>query len=141
MWWLFFILFLLISVVSSTVLFFSLRRINQYENLILQKSITLTSRALFDDLDGWVGYEDEYVILNDNITGTIIDGSHDINGEGFESTILITSDDDECVSPLIFGFTIQGGSGTVVLIEEDTREEEVNEQLADITYELKRVIK
>ena len=42
----------------------------------------------------------------------------DINGEGFESTILITSP-DECVSPLIFGFTIQGGSGTVVLVEED----------------------
>ena len=36
MWWLFFILFILVSVVSSTLLFFSLRRINQYENLILQ---------------------------------------------------------------------------------------------------------
>ena len=36
MWWTFFILFLLISIVSSTVLFFSLRRITQYENLILQ---------------------------------------------------------------------------------------------------------
>ena len=36
MWWLFFILFFLISVVSSTLLFYSLRRINQYENLILQ---------------------------------------------------------------------------------------------------------
>ena len=36
MWWLFFILFMLISVVSSTLLFFSLRRINQYESLILQ---------------------------------------------------------------------------------------------------------
>ena len=36
MWWLFFILFFLISVVSSTLLFFSLRRINQYEELILQ---------------------------------------------------------------------------------------------------------
>ena len=36
MWWVFFILFLLISVVSSTLLFFSLRRINQYEDLILQ---------------------------------------------------------------------------------------------------------
>ena len=59
-----------------------------YENLILQKSITLTSRAYFDDLDGWVGYEDEYVVLNDNITGPIIDGSMDINGEGFENTSL-----------------------------------------------------
>ena len=36
MWWLFFILFFLISVVSSTVLYFSLRRINQYESLIEQ---------------------------------------------------------------------------------------------------------
>ena len=36
MWWLFFILFFLISVVSSTLLFYSLRRINQYENLIEQ---------------------------------------------------------------------------------------------------------
>ena len=36
MWWLFFILFFLISVVSSTILYFSLRRINQYENLIIQ---------------------------------------------------------------------------------------------------------
>ena len=36
MWWTFFILFFLISVVSSTLLYFSLRRINQYEGLILQ---------------------------------------------------------------------------------------------------------
>tara|TARA_Y100000593_G_scaffold83890_1_gene158521 strand:- start:121 stop:411 length:291 start_codon:yes stop_codon:yes gene_type:complete len=36
MWWLFFILFFLISVVSTTLLFYSLRRINQYENLITQ---------------------------------------------------------------------------------------------------------
>ena len=36
MWWTFFILFFLISVVSSTILFFSLRRINQYENLIVE---------------------------------------------------------------------------------------------------------
>ena len=37
MWlWIFLILFFLISVVTSTLLFFSLRRINQYENLIVQ---------------------------------------------------------------------------------------------------------
>ena len=35
-WWIFFVLFFLISVVSSTLLYFSLRRINQYEELILQ---------------------------------------------------------------------------------------------------------
>jgi len=36
MWWVFFVLFFLISVVSSTLLFFSLKRITQYEELILQ---------------------------------------------------------------------------------------------------------
>ena len=36
MWWLLTILFFLISVVSSTILYFSLRRINQYEGLIIQ---------------------------------------------------------------------------------------------------------
>jgi len=36
MWWVFFTLFFLISVVSSTLLFFSLKRINQYEDLITQ---------------------------------------------------------------------------------------------------------
>ena len=37
MWgWIFFSLFFLISVVLSTLLFYSLSRINQYENLILQ---------------------------------------------------------------------------------------------------------
>ena len=36
MWWTFFIIFFLISVVSSTLLFFSLKRINQYEDLLLQ---------------------------------------------------------------------------------------------------------
>jgi hypothetical protein len=36
MWWTFFIIFFLISVVSSTLLFFSLKRINQYEDLITQ---------------------------------------------------------------------------------------------------------
>ena len=36
MWWTFFIIFFLISVVTSTLLYFSLRRITQYEELILQ---------------------------------------------------------------------------------------------------------
>ena len=36
MWWLFFIIFFLISVVSSTLLYFSLRRINQYEGFIIE---------------------------------------------------------------------------------------------------------
>ena len=36
MWWVFFILFFLISVASTTLLYFALRRINQYESLIVQ---------------------------------------------------------------------------------------------------------
>ena len=36
MWWLLTILFFIISVVTSTLLFYSLRRITQYEEFILQ---------------------------------------------------------------------------------------------------------
>ena len=36
MWWAFFIIFFLISVVSSTLLFYALRRINQYENFLIK---------------------------------------------------------------------------------------------------------
>ena len=36
MWWLLTILFFIISVASSTLLFYSLRRITQYEEFILQ---------------------------------------------------------------------------------------------------------
>ena len=35
-WWLFFSLFFLISVVSTILVYFSLRRINNYENLIIE---------------------------------------------------------------------------------------------------------
>ena len=36
MWWVFFILFMLISIFSTTALFYALKRINQYESLITQ---------------------------------------------------------------------------------------------------------
>ena len=36
MWWIFFILFLLISACSTILLYFALKRINQYEILIIQ---------------------------------------------------------------------------------------------------------
>ena len=41
MWWLFFTILFLISVVSSTLLYFSLRRINQYEGLIIEFQKTI----------------------------------------------------------------------------------------------------
>ena len=36
MWWAFFIIFLLISIFSTVALFYSLKRINQYESIIMQ---------------------------------------------------------------------------------------------------------
>ena len=36
MWWFLFVLFLLISIFSSIALFYSLKRINQYENFIIE---------------------------------------------------------------------------------------------------------
>ena len=47
-WWIFFVLFFLISVVTSTLLFFSLKRINQYEDLIsqFQQIITFSTEKM-----------------------------------------------------------------------------------------------
>ena len=90
-----------------------------YENLIIQKNITLTSNAIYDDLSNWVDNFGEYYVVNENITGTILNGSHDTNGDSLQSVIFIDSPDGDCIEPIIFGFTITGGGGTVVLIEED----------------------
>ena len=48
MWWVLTILFFLISVVSSALLFYSLKRINQYENLIIefQQIITFSTEKM-----------------------------------------------------------------------------------------------
>ena len=63
MWlWIFLILFFLISVVSSTLLYFSLRRINQYEGLILQfqQIVTFaTEKMKFVDSKGHYESDDE----------------------------------------------------------------------------------
>ena len=61
-----------------------------YENLIIQKSITLTSDAIYDDLSGWVDNFGEWYITNDNILNTRIDGSDDTNGEDLQSTIPVS---------------------------------------------------
>ena len=52
-----------------------------FENLIIQKNITLTSYAIYDDLSEWTGFAGEYYINNDNISNTRIDGSEDTNGD------------------------------------------------------------
>ena len=36
MWWFFFVLFLLISITTTTLLIYALRRINEYESIIIQ---------------------------------------------------------------------------------------------------------
>ena len=62
MWWVFFVLFILISIVSSTLLFFSLRRINQYEELILkfQQIVTFaTEKMKTVDANGHYESDDE----------------------------------------------------------------------------------
>ena len=62
MWWTFFIIFFLISVVTSTLLFYSLRRINQYEVLLiqLQQIITFsTEKMKLVDAKGHYESDDE----------------------------------------------------------------------------------
>ena len=62
MWWLFFVLFFLISMVSSILLFYSLRRITQYEELILQiqQVITFSTEKMKQvDVSGHYESDDE----------------------------------------------------------------------------------
>ena len=59
-WWIFFVLFFLISVVSSTLLFFSLKRINQYEDLITQfQQIITFSTEKMKSVDSKGHYESD----------------------------------------------------------------------------------
>tara|TARA_Y100000592_G_scaffold64223_1_gene100060 strand:+ start:258 stop:524 length:267 start_codon:yes stop_codon:yes gene_type:complete len=48
MWWFFFIIFLLTSLFSSVALFYALKRINQYENMLLdfEKIIKFSSEKM-----------------------------------------------------------------------------------------------
>jgi hypothetical protein len=62
MWWIFFILFFLISIVTSVLLFYSLRRVTQYEDLIIQfqQIITYaTERMKLVDSEGHYASDDE----------------------------------------------------------------------------------
>ena len=85
------------------------------ENLVIEKSLTLGSRALLqsdDDLATWFSYVADstgsgYEVSNEYIEETVIDGSG-----ADSSVILINSPQGECINVEIFGFTIQGGAGT-----------------------------
>ena len=94
-----------------------------YENLILQKEITLASRAYFDDMSSWIGYNGQYTLNNYNIEHTIINGESDTQGDDYQSVILINSPYNECISPIIFGFTLQGGDGSNITIVDEEGEE------------------
>ena len=60
MWWVLFILFILISITSSTLLFFSLKRITQYEELILQfQQIVEFSSTKMKQVDSRGHYESD----------------------------------------------------------------------------------
>ena len=60
MWWIFFILFLLISIFSSVALFYALKRINQYEDLIVQfQQIIEFSTQKMKDVDAKGHYESD----------------------------------------------------------------------------------
>ena len=84
-----------------------------YENIVINKTITLTSLALFDtstntlsaSLETWFSDDYPIVVSDEYINTTIIDGS-----EKDSSTVIITG--SSCIAPKIQGFTIQGGQGT-----------------------------
>ena len=62
MWWIFFILFFLISIVTSVLLFYSLRRVSQYEDLIIQFQQIIsyaTERMKLVDSEGHYESDDE----------------------------------------------------------------------------------
>ena len=59
-WWIFFSLFFLISVVSTTLVYFSLRRINQYESLIIEiQSIIEFATTKMKQVDARGHYESD----------------------------------------------------------------------------------
>ena len=93
---------------------------NYYENLIINKSIVLASHAIYDNLDEWVIFDDlmfnQWVVNNSHIENTHLIGSNPDDPD-YGSVILIVPDSEECISPEIVGFTIQGGNGTTVIRE------------------------
>ena len=60
MWWFLFIVFLSVSIFSSVALFYALRRINQYENFILNiQNIVSSSTKRMKQVDSTGHYESD----------------------------------------------------------------------------------
>tara|TARA_B100000287_G_scaffold372476_1_gene371121 strand:+ start:743 stop:1051 length:309 start_codon:yes stop_codon:yes gene_type:complete len=96
MWWFFFILFILISILSSITVYYALRRINQYENLILQfqniiaiatqKMKTIDDSGHFES-DDEVGFffeqlKDIQILLNNVFEENIDNENNEENKDG-----------------------------------------------------------
>ena len=76
------------------------------ENLILEKEIFLTSHAINDDLDDWMN--------NENIQNTVIVGNEPMDPKK-GSCIQVSFGN---IAPTIFGFTLQDGLGTAMVIDD-----------------------
>tara|TARA_B100000287_G_scaffold217127_1_gene204830 strand:+ start:473 stop:766 length:294 start_codon:yes stop_codon:yes gene_type:complete len=79
MWWIFFTIFLLVSILSSTLLFYALKRINQYEELLIsiQEIVSFSSKKLKDvDAQGSFEADDEIGFIFEEIKSiqSILDG-------------------------------------------------------------------
>ena len=71
-----------------------------YENLTINKEITLTSTADFNEIEGNEGWYN-----NTNIQQTIINGS--VNNDPKKRSCLVIRDGD--IQPTIKGLTFEGG--------------------------------
>ena len=78
-----------------------------YENLTINKEITLTSTADFNEIEGNEGWYN-----NTNIQQTIINGS--VNNDPKKRSCLVIRDGD--IQPTIKGLTFEGGVGTAMLV-------------------------
>ena len=76
------------------------------ENIILEKEIFLTSHAINDDLDDWMN--------NENIQNTVIVGNEPTDPKK-GSCIQVSFGN---IAPTIFGFTLQDGLGTAMVIDD-----------------------
>jgi hypothetical protein len=81
-----------------------------YENLTINKEITLTSNADFDALEGNAGWYNDGIIQ-----ATIINGS--VNNNPNKRSCLIIRDGD--IQPTIKGLTFEGGVGTSMSLIND----------------------
>ena len=81
-----------------------------YENLTINKEITLTSNADFDALEENEGWYNDPIILQTIINGSVIDDPN-------KRSCLIIRDGD--IQPTIKGLTFEGGVGTSMNLVND----------------------